>query len=124
MANYRGTDDETYNLPGSYGEGPKGEYREGTTPVNKFEIANDFGLCDMHGNVWEWCQDNWHGNYQGAPKDGSAWLTESSSAKVLRGGSWNYYPYVCRSAYRLNFTRVDRFNDIGFRVVRVALNTT
>ena len=54
----------------------------------------------MHGNVWEWCQDDCQDNYEGAPKDGSAWLSGESSAKVLRGGSWGYLPRVCRSAYR------------------------
>jgi formylglycine-generating enzyme required for sulfatase activity len=104
---------------GSYGSGPKGVYREETTEVGSFEVANNFGLYDMHGNVWEWCQDDWHGKYEGAPIDGSAWLDneESSNTKLLRGGSWYYNPVNCRSAYRLGNDLVDYYNGIGFRVV-------
>ncbi|MBE9065287.1 formylglycine-generating enzyme family protein [Leptolyngbya cf. ectocarpi LEGE 11479] len=102
----------------SYAGGPEGEFREKTTPVDHFGIANAFGLCDMHGNVWEWCQDHWHDNYKRAPTDGSVWLTsEISSSRVVRGGSWNDTPRNCRSASR-NLDAPDlRFNDIGFRVV-------
>ena len=118
LANYRGTDDEEYNWSGSYGEGPKGEYREQTTPVNKFEIANNFGLCDMHGNVWEWCLDHWHDNYQNAPSDGSPWVSGGdSSRRVLRGGSWKINPGNCRSATRNNYLPEYDYNLIGFRVV-------
>ncbi len=82
LANYHG--DRTY------GEGSKGEYRKKTTPVNQFKGANAFGLVDMHGNVWEWCQDHWHGNYQDAPTDGSAWIEGGNSEyRVVRGGSWD-----------------------------------
>ncbi len=85
----------------TYGEGEKGEYRETTTPVNEFGIANGFGLSDMHGNVWEWCQDHWHGNYQDAPTDGSAWIEGGDSdLRVVRGGSWFNNPRYCRSAVR------------------------
>jgi formylglycine-generating enzyme required for sulfatase activity len=119
LANYQGTDWEyegkTYS--GSYGAGPKGEYREKTTPVDQFDIANAFGLCDMHGNVLEWCQDHWHENYEGAPTDGSAWLTDDEEAgRILRGGSWLSHPRNCRSAYRNGNQPVNRFNVIGFRV--------
>lgn len=126
MANYRGTDwainDKVY--PGNYGRGLKGIFREQTTPVGYFKVANNFGLSDMHGNVWEWCEDDWHENYQDAPNDGSAWLSELSNMKVIRGGSWFVDPGLCRSAYRVVNTRVDRYYFIGFRVVCVAPRTT
>ncbi|MEM9136294.1 MAG: formylglycine-generating enzyme family protein [Cyanobacteria bacterium P01_F01_bin.42] len=116
-ANYRGTDNEEYDWSGSYGDGPKGDYREETTPVDHFEGANVYGLCDMHGNVWEWCQDHWHSNYEGAPNDGSAWLSsDESEYRILRGGSWVDLPGLCRSAYR-DFNRPGIRNSfIGFRV--------
>ena len=119
MANYRGTDNEAFKWSGSYGQGPKGVYREETTEVGSFEVANNFGLYDMHGNVWEWCQDHWHDNYKGAPIDGSVWISnkESNNERLLRGGSWDYGPEGCRSACR-NYNLLDYFNDnIGFRVV-------
>ncbi|MFM6350118.1 MAG: formylglycine-generating enzyme family protein [Dolichospermum sp.] len=108
LANYDG------NYP--YGRGQKGQYREETTEVSSF-LPNAFGLHDMHGNVWEWCQDDWHDNYEGAPIDGSAWIS-LTNRKVLRGGSWNYYPVLCRSAYRLYSIANFGFSDFGFRVVR------
>ncbi|MGF1520660.1 MAG: formylglycine-generating enzyme family protein [Nodosilinea sp.] len=118
LANYRGTDNEEYKWSGSYGDGPKGEYREETTPVNQFEGANAFGLCDMHGNVWEWCQDHWHDNHEGAPTDGSAWIEGGDSKRrILRGGSWNDDPRNCRSAYRYTSEPDYRPYGIGFRVV-------
>ncbi|NES19966.1 MAG: formylglycine-generating enzyme family protein [Symploca sp. SIO3E6] len=90
-----------------------------TTPVGRFGVANAFGLYDMHGNVWEWCVDSWHGNYQGAPKDGSVWeLDNPRGSRILRGGCWLNEPEKCRSAYRNNFSPDDRQGQsIGFRVV-------
>jgi formylglycine-generating enzyme required for sulfatase activity len=119
LANYQGTDNEEYKWSGSYGSGPKGVYREETTAVGSFGVANNFGLYDMHGNVWEWCQDDWHSDYEGAPTDGSAWLSseESSDRKLLRGGSWDINPGYCRSAYRIDLNLGDYYHHIGFRVV-------
>jgi formylglycine-generating enzyme required for sulfatase activity len=118
LANYRGTDNESMKWSGSYGDGPKGEHREETTPVNQFEGANAFGLCDMHGNVWEWCQDYWHDSYEGVPTDGSAWIEGGNSERrILRGGSWGYDPRLCRSAYRLNYGPGNDYDFSGFRVV-------
>ncbi|MEL7315142.1 MAG: formylglycine-generating enzyme family protein, partial [Cyanobacteria bacterium J06559_3] len=101
----------------SYAEGPEGESRNETTPVDHFEGANAFGLSDMHGNVWEGCQDSWHSNYEGAPVDGSAWVDGgNSSRRVYRGGSWGYDPRNCRSASRVDYHPDFRLDSIGFRV--------
>ena len=118
LANYRGIDDKEWS--GSYGKGPKGEFRRETTPVGQFP-ANTFGLYDMHGNVWEWCADDFHDNYVGAPKDGSAWIDSKGSTKSytsLRGGSWALNPYGCRSAFRYYYNWRDVHSIvIGFRLV-------
>ncbi len=102
----------------TYTDGPKGEYREETTPVDHFGIANAFGLSDMHGNVDEWCQDYWHENYEGAPTDGSAWVEGGdSSHRVIRGGSWGVDPGICRSAFRTWHDPDNVHFALGFRVV-------
>ena len=112
---------ELVNYDGSYvcAEGSKGVYREQTTPVGMFP-ANAWGLQDMHGNVLEWCLDHWHENYEGAPIDGSAWLDKNSGhegTKLLRGGSWCYFPRYCRSAYRNHGLPGNAHLYVGFRVV-------
>ena len=72
----------------------------------------------MHGNVLEWCADEWHSNYDGAPIDGSVWLDGDKDRSLLRGGSWVNYPYSCRSAIRILYVgRVDLYFNIGFRLV-------
>ena len=86
-----------------------------TTSVGQYS-PNAFGLYDMHGNVWEWCQDKWHDNYQDAPNDGRAWVSGGISIFVLRGGSWDGFPRYCRSAYRGRDVPDDTVNDLGFRV--------
>ncbi|MBD2067757.1 formylglycine-generating enzyme family protein [Leptolyngbya sp. FACHB-671] len=111
--------DKLANYDGSvtYADGPKGKHRKGTTAVAYFGIANAFGLCDMHGNVCEWCQDHWYGNYKGAPTDGSVWLTDDGNeSRVHRGGSWDNFPRDCRSAYRSYGDSYIRLNYVGFRV--------
>jgi formylglycine-generating enzyme required for sulfatase activity len=131
-----------YNASGPYGSGPKGEYREQTTPVGMFP-ANAWGLHDMHGNVWEWCLDDWHESYEGAPQDGSAWLIDASGLdrekgegrrrngresggegketgvglRLLRGGSWLLHPGGCRSAFRDRLAPGLADVNVGFRVV-------
>ncbi|WP_292877899.1 SUMF1/EgtB/PvdO family nonheme iron enzyme [Nostoc sp. NMS1] len=111
LANYEG--DSTY------ASAPKGKNLQETTEVESFP-PNAFGLYDMHGNVWEWCQDTWHDSYKGAPSDGSAWIDNDNKIRMLRGGSWHDLPGKCRSASRnLNF-RVGRdlmHSNLGFRVV-------
>ncbi len=86
LANYHGRQ--------MYGDGEKGDYRQQTTDVFSFP-ANAWGLHDMHGNVWEWCADQWHDNYEGAPEDGRAWIDDEANQnkndmnrRLLRGGSW------------------------------------
>lgn len=109
-----------YNGNYTYGHGPRGIYRRQTSPVGEFGIANAFGLYDMHGNVWEWCLDHWHGDYQGAPIDGRAWVTGGDdSYRLMRGGSWYYVPSYCRSANRNWANPNHKSNDIGFRLVSV-----
>jgi formylglycine-generating enzyme required for sulfatase activity len=100
----------------SYANGPQGEYRQETSQVGMF-AANGWGLYDMHGNVSEWCLDTWHGSYEGAPTDGSPWLTGTDSRKLLRGGSWVGFPGSCRSAFRSHYRPVYAFGLVGFRVV-------
>jgi formylglycine-generating enzyme required for sulfatase activity len=98
---------------------------QGTTPIGSFP-ANAFGLYDMHGNVWEWCQDIWHNSYKGAPNDGSAWIDvegEEDARRLLRGGSWNVNPGNCRSASRYVNNARFGYNDYGFRVACSAPRT-
>ncbi|MEO0759716.1 MAG: formylglycine-generating enzyme family protein [Cyanobacteria bacterium J06648_16] len=97
-----------------------GRQENKTTAVGQYP-PNRWGLHDMHGNVWEWCQDHWHNNYDGAPTDGRAWIGGSdSSIRVRRGGSWYDIPWYCRSASRYNYFPDIRDYDIGFRVVSSA----
>jgi formylglycine-generating enzyme required for sulfatase activity/uncharacterized caspase-like protein len=105
-----------YDSNNTYGNVPKAKSPGQTTDVKTYP-ANAWGLYDMHGNVWEWCADHWHDRYDKAPTNGSAWLTDKKDAnRLLRGGSWVYYPANCRSAYRNNNTPGLRNNNVGFRV--------
>jgi len=111
LANYDGNE--------VYGNGPKGTYREQTIDVASFP-ANGWGLHDMHGNVFEWCQDHWHDSYNFAPGDDQPWLIPAAAddqPRLLRGGSWNFDPRGCRSAYRNLDRPGDASSNVGFRVV-------
>ncbi len=83
--------------------------------------ASPFGLYDMHGNVWEWCQDTWHDSYDAAPADGSAWEDSGSGGRVMRGGSWRSPASLCRSACRLRGDPSWRSGLTGFRPARSSL---
>jgi formylglycine-generating enzyme required for sulfatase activity len=107
-----------YNCNHVYGNGPKGTYREQTIDVASFP-ANCWGLHDMHGNVYEWCQDHWHESYNFAPGDDQPWLIPAAAddeLRLLRGGSWSNDPANCRSAYRVSLHPDDRYFNVGFRV--------
>jgi formylglycine-generating enzyme required for sulfatase activity/tRNA A-37 threonylcarbamoyl transferase component Bud32 len=102
----------------SYALDAKGKFRKETTDVGSFQLANAFGLYDMHGLVWEWCADPWHKNYEGAPTDGTVWeLGGDEHRRVLRGGSWSFSPELCRSASRSWNEAVGGLRICGFRVV-------
>lgn len=98
---------------GWYDENSHGQ----TQPVG-LKLSNQLGLYDLSGNVREWCEDQWHENYLGAPTDASAWVDqEADSTRVLRGGSWNRAAQNCRSSNRLDNRPANRSNYLGFRLV-------
>ncbi len=109
-----------YNGEHPYRQAPRGEFRQQVTPVAKFP-PNLFGLYDIHGNVWEWCLDEWFDNYQGAPADGSARgnidLRAGDRVRVVRGGSWFSYAQICRAASRTGLFGLFRHDNYGLRVV-------
>jgi formylglycine-generating enzyme required for sulfatase activity len=113
-----------YNGKYTYADEGKGEYRRRTVDVGSFP-PNPWGLYDMYGNVYEWCEDGWHGNYNGAPADGSARTDNHTQGNrhVLRGGSWFNYPVYCRSASRSYDIRVNRYYNYGLRLVCVSDKT-
>ncbi|MBO3457462.1 formylglycine-generating enzyme family protein [Aetokthonos hydrillicola] len=119
------TDLANYYGSSTYASEPKGVYRQQTTEVGKFP-PNAWGLYDMHGNIWEWCQDTWHDSYEGAPVDGTAWVSDdkNNTLHLLRGGAWNNVPRICRTIDRDWFARDYSDSNVGFRVVAVSAART
>ena len=115
------TDQANYDGHYTYGEGRPGIRRIQTVPVGSFP-GNGFGLHDVHGNVFEWVEDCWHDSYDGAPEDGSAWVSGGDcSQRVLRGGSYINEPWTLRAATRVRLEAASpwsRHADLGFRVAR------
>lgn len=94
----------------------EGNSNDKTHPVGS-KAPNELGLHDMSGNVWEWCEDDWHINYQGAPTDGRAWVdSPRGDGRVLRGGSWDDYAGSCRVSVRGGNAPAGRNTDVGFRL--------
>jgi len=112
------TDQANFDGNATYGGSAKGVYRHKTIEVGSLNKPNAFGLHDMHGNVWEWVEDCYQDNYNGAPTDGSAKLSASCSSRVVRGGSSYFYPQDLRSADRDRSSPDDRYSFRGFRVAR------
>jgi formylglycine-generating enzyme required for sulfatase activity len=106
-----------YDGNSAYGNGPTGENRARTLPVDSFQ-SNPWGLYQVHGNVNEWTQDCWHDNYTGAPSDGSAWVSGICEFRVHRGGSWRGFPGNLRAARRSYDSQDLPGVFIGFRVGR------
>jgi formylglycine-generating enzyme required for sulfatase activity len=116
------TDVANFHGGSVYGDGVNGKYLEKPTLVGSFGLANSFGLYDMHGNVWELCEDGWHTDYEGAPTNDSVWVNEKGKRYVVRGGSWESPAWHCRSAHRSDDNWVaqgdySNYCKIGFRVV-------
>jgi formylglycine-generating enzyme required for sulfatase activity len=115
------TDQANYDGRQTYGRGVKGPFRGLPMPVNTFP-PNPWDLHDMHGNVWEWCEDRWTIDYRGAPTDGSARVHPTDYRRVYRGGSWHDFPWVLVSANRVGGRTDARLITVGFRVARTLIS--
>jgi formylglycine-generating enzyme required for sulfatase activity len=108
-----------YNGTYAYAAGSKGEYRQGTVPVDAFE-PNPWGLYQVHGNVWEWTEDCWNDSNSGHPGNGSPRTSGDCGRHVVRGGSWYNIPAWLRAAHRYWYATDIRLPVVGFRVVRAS----
>jgi formylglycine-generating enzyme required for sulfatase activity len=111
------TKQANYDGKRTYGGGPKGEYRARTVVVDSF-APNPWGLYQVHGNLWEWVEDCWNSNHLGAPTNGSARLDGDCNMRIVRGGSWDSYPDLLRSASRVPYKWELRAHIIGVRIAR------
>jgi formylglycine-generating enzyme required for sulfatase activity len=113
-------DDPGYTAIGDYAwyAGNAGSAGQQYAHVVGGKAPNAFGLYDMSGNVWEWCEDDWHGSYTGVPSGGQAWVdSPRSSDRVLRGGGWDHFDACCRSAYRFGIYPDKAYHHtFGFRI--------
>jgi formylglycine-generating enzyme required for sulfatase activity len=105
-----------FNGEHTFSEEPRGFYTHVTTEGGTFP-PNAFGLCDMHGNLWEWCEDNWLDDYFSSPRDGSSYQNVKSTFRAARGGSWHEPAVLCRSASRLRVLQTEADEVMGFRVM-------
>jgi len=110
------TDLANFNGEHVFRDEPRGIYFHSTSEGGKFP-PNAFGLYDMHGNLWEWCADNWLDDYSSSPRDASAYQMHNNLSRVARGGSWHEPAALCRSAARIKSLQSDADETIGFRVV-------
>jgi formylglycine-generating enzyme required for sulfatase activity len=110
-----------FNGEHSFRDEPRGFYFHSTNEGGKFP-PNAFGLYDMHGNLWEWCADNWLDDYASSPRDSSPYQNKDNHYRVARGGSWHEPPALCRSAARLRVLETDADEVMGFRVVCEVIN--
>ena len=108
--------DARSTIPPPYSE--VGQYRGHTVPVDSF-APNALWLYNMSGNVWEWCQDFWDSEYYRHSPSNNPRGPETGNSRVVRGGSWSYYPEYCRSAFRNSLHPDNRYYYVGFRVCRV-----
>jgi formylglycine-generating enzyme required for sulfatase activity len=109
-----------FNGEHTFGDEPRGFYRHVTTAGGTFP-PNAFGLYDMHGNLWEWCADNWLDDYSSSPRDDSSYQDRKSAYRAARGGSWHEPAHLCRSASRLRVLQTDADEFMGLRVVCPAM---
>jgi formylglycine-generating enzyme required for sulfatase activity len=113
-------DDPSYTVIGAYAwwQGNTTGPTDAFAHVTGLKLPNAFGLYDMSGNVWEWCEDDWHASYSGAPTNGSAWVdSPRGSFRVKRGGGIGDVS-SCRSAHRGGVSPLDAVCKVGFRVAR------